>query len=119
MCQNGSKITLKFAKHHLSRMPHPPHSPDIRPCDFSLFDLLKGILKDRDFELSEQTEEVITQMWDGITFEGVRNVFQNWMSQLVCVIETAGNYIHEETRFDFRKLRGVEIEGGGDSLYTL
>jgi hypothetical protein len=34
LCHNGSKITSKFAKHHFSRMPHPPDSPDIRPCDF-------------------------------------------------------------------------------------
>jgi hypothetical protein len=51
MCHNGSKITSKFAKHHLSRMPHPPYSPDTSPCDLWLFGLSER-------ESSEEEEEL-------------------------------------------------------------
>jgi histone-lysine N-methyltransferase SETMAR len=34
---NASKVTLKIEKKHISRMPHPPYSPDINPCDLWLF----------------------------------------------------------------------------------
>jgi hypothetical protein len=95
MCHNGSKITSKFAKHHLSRMPHPPSSSDMTPCDCWLFGLLKGIFKDREFSSSDQIEEAITQVGNDLSFEDVRSVFQNWMSHLACVIETGGEYIHE------------------------
>jgi hypothetical protein len=48
-CRNGSKVVSKFDKHHIARLLHPPYSPDLSPCDFWLFVMLKGILKDREF----------------------------------------------------------------------
>jgi hypothetical protein len=95
MCHNCPRITSEFAKHHLSRKLHPPDSPDISPCDFWLFGLLKGILKNREFSSSEQIEEAITQMWNDLSFEDLRSVIQNGMSRLACVVETGGEYIHE------------------------
>jgi hypothetical protein len=95
MYLNGSKITSTFAKHYLSRMPQPPYSPDMSPCDFWLFSLLKGIFKDREFSSSEQIEKAITHVWNDLSFEDVRSVFQNSMSRLARVIETGGEYIHE------------------------
>jgi hypothetical protein len=49
MSHNESKVASKFKEHHLYRMPHPPYSPDLSPCDCWLFGLLKRILKDREF----------------------------------------------------------------------
>jgi histone-lysine N-methyltransferase SETMAR len=95
MCHQGAKITSKFVNHHLSRMPHPPYSPDISQCDLWSFGRLKGILNDREFESSEQIEEAITQVRDGLTVEGGLSVFQNSMSRLDCVIGTGGEYIHK------------------------
>jgi hypothetical protein len=34
MCHHESKATSKMNKNHISRMPDPPHSPDINACDF-------------------------------------------------------------------------------------
>jgi histone-lysine N-methyltransferase SETMAR len=41
MCHNGTKITEKFEKRHIARAPHPPYSPDLSPCDFWSFGILK------------------------------------------------------------------------------
>jgi hypothetical protein len=30
MCHHGSK----FDKHHIARLPHPPYSPGLSPCEF-------------------------------------------------------------------------------------
>jgi hypothetical protein len=46
MCHDGSKVVSKFDKYQIARLPHPPDSPDLSPCDFWLFGMLKKILKD-------------------------------------------------------------------------
>jgi histone-lysine N-methyltransferase SETMAR len=60
MCYNGSKVMSKFDKHHIARLPHQPYSPDLSPCDFWFFGMLKGILKDREFHSHDEIEEAIT-----------------------------------------------------------
>jgi hypothetical protein len=57
MCHNGLKVTSKFNKYHLSRMPRLRDSTDISPCDLWLFGLTKGILKDREFNSIDESEE--------------------------------------------------------------
>ena len=39
-----------LAKHSITVLPHPPYSPDLAPCDFFLFPMLKRPLKERRFE---------------------------------------------------------------------
>jgi hypothetical protein len=58
LCHNGSKVVLKFDNHHIARLPRPPYSPDLSPCDVWLFGMLKGIPKDREFHSHD--EEAIT-----------------------------------------------------------
>jgi histone-lysine N-methyltransferase SETMAR len=74
MCRNGQKIVSKFDKHHIARLPHPPYSPDLNPCDFWVFGMLKGILKDREFHLHDEIEEAITMAWNDLTFDEVESV---------------------------------------------
>ena len=38
-----------LAKHFITVLPHPPNSPDLAPCDFFLFSMLKRPLKGRRF----------------------------------------------------------------------
>jgi hypothetical protein len=63
------------------------------PCDFWLFGVLKGVLKDRELISSDEFEEAITRARDELTFDEVQNVFHNWMSRLACVIENEREYI--------------------------
>jgi hypothetical protein len=93
--QNGSKMALKFEKHHVARFPHSPHPPDISPCDFWFFGMLKGVLKDRDLNSSDEIEEAITKVGDELTFDEVESVFHNWMSHLAWVIKNEGECIIE------------------------
>jgi transposase len=79
---NRSKVASKFEQHHIFRLPHPPYSPEISPCEFWLFGLLKGIMKDRKFHSHEEIEEAITVAWDDLTFEDVQSIFYDWMRRL-------------------------------------
>jgi hypothetical protein len=96
MCHNGSKVVSKFDRYHIARLPHAPYSPDLIPCDFWLFEMLKGILKDRGFHSHDAIEEAITMAWNDLTFDEVESVFQNWMNRLRWVIENGGEYITEQ-----------------------
>jgi hypothetical protein len=58
MCQNGSK----FERHYVSPRPDPPDSPDIKPCNFWFFEMLKGVMKDYEFHSGEETEEAIPKV---------------------------------------------------------
>jgi hypothetical protein len=92
---NGSKAASKFEQHHIFRLPHPPYSPDISPCDFWLFGLLKGIMKRREFHSHEEIEEAITVAWNDLTVEDVQSIFYDWMRRLAWVIKHEGEYILE------------------------
>jgi hypothetical protein len=81
-CHNGSKVASKFEKHHIFRLPHPPYSPDRSPCDFWLFGLLTGIMKDGEFHSHDEIEVVITVVWNDHTFEAVQSILFDWMRRL-------------------------------------
>jgi transposase len=49
MSHYGAKIAEKLGKKHIARAPHPPYSPDLSPCDFWLFGILKDKIKERLF----------------------------------------------------------------------
>jgi hypothetical protein len=61
MCRNGAKITEKLAKKHIVRDAHAPHSPDLGPYDFWLFDMLKEKMKDRVFRSEQHILAAITR----------------------------------------------------------
>jgi histone-lysine N-methyltransferase SETMAR len=95
MCHSGSKVESKFWKPKLFRMPHPPYSPDLSPCDFWFFGILTGILKDHEFTSSGEIEEAITKKWNELTFDDVRSFHRNWVNHPASVIENGGPYVHE------------------------
>jgi histone-lysine N-methyltransferase SETMAR len=48
-CHNAKKITGKLQQKQVTRALHPPHSPDLSPCDFWFFGMVKQKIKDREF----------------------------------------------------------------------
>jgi hypothetical protein len=95
MGHNGSQVVSKFDKHHISRLPHPPYSPDLIPCEFWLFEMLKGILKDPESRSHDEIEGAITMAWNDLTFDEVQSVIHSWMNRLRWVIKNGGEYITE------------------------
>ena len=52
-----------LAKYHITQVTQPPYSPDLGPCDFSLFSKLKSPLKGKSFQtLSEIRENMMRQL---------------------------------------------------------
>jgi hypothetical protein len=75
-CHNGQKIRNEFNRLHIIRAPHPPYSPDLSPCDFWLFGFLKESMKGVEFSTDDQLLEVITRIWNDVTFEDIQSVFR-------------------------------------------
>jgi hypothetical protein len=95
MRHDGSKVVLKFDNHHPAQLPHPVYSPDLSPCDFWLFGILKGILKDREFHSHDEIEEAMRMAWNDLTVDEAQRVFHNGINRLRSVIENEGEYITE------------------------
>jgi hypothetical protein len=91
-CHNGSKMASKFEKHHASRLLHPSHSPNISPCDFWLFGMLKEVLNDGEFNSSDEIEEARMKVWDELTFDDLQSALHNWANRLAWVIENREVY---------------------------
>jgi hypothetical protein len=49
--------TQKISDAKLERFPHPTYSPDLSPCNFWLFGMLKGNMNDRAFQTVEEIIE--------------------------------------------------------------
>jgi hypothetical protein len=95
MCHNEPKVGSKFEKPHFSRLSRPLYSLDISGCDFWVFVILKGILKDHKFQSNDDLEEAIAPKWNHLTFDDMQSVFHNQMNPLAWVIEKSGEYTLE------------------------
>jgi hypothetical protein len=80
MCHNGNKISEKLAKRSIEWAPEPPYSPDISPCDFSLFGMLKRKMKDREFHSQQTILSAVATMWNDLTFTASRASSRNGWS---------------------------------------
>jgi hypothetical protein len=69
MCDNGRKITEEISDVKLERLLQPVYSPDLSTCDFWLFRMLKEKMKDRAFQTVEEILEVVTLIWNAVSFE--------------------------------------------------
>jgi hypothetical protein len=72
-------ITSEISDAKFKRLPYPAYSLDLSPCDFRLFGILKGNMKDRAFQTIEKIIDAVTLIWNGVTFEQLQSVFLNWM----------------------------------------
>ena len=56
-------VTDYLTKMSIKTAPHPPCSPDLAPCDFWLFPMLRGCC----YETIEEMKEAVTEVIDMIT----------------------------------------------------
>jgi hypothetical protein len=92
MCQNAVKIIEKLEKRDIARAPHPSYSPDLSPCNFWLFGMLKQKMKEGGFQSEEQNLAAVTENWNELTFEDIQIVFHDWTERLIWVIFNSGEY---------------------------
>ncbi|KAI6652995.1 Transposase [Oopsacas minuta] len=75
-----AKLTINFlAVEGLELLPHPPHSPDLAPCDFWLFPKPKIYLQGKDFNTLQALGAGLYHYFKSIPEEDYRNVFYKWV----------------------------------------
>jgi hypothetical protein len=72
--------------------PHPPHSPDLAPSDFCLFENVKRCLGSLSFEDAYQLLAAVEDVLEGIEKVTTQAVFLEWMGRLGKCITTNGEY---------------------------
>ena len=74
---HNSILSIDYlTKMGIKRVRHPPCSPDLAPCDFSLFPKLKEKLIGCRYESIEEMKEAVKKVIDALTQNDFHGVFQ-------------------------------------------
>jgi hypothetical protein len=71
MCHNGAKVNEKLEKRHIARASRQLYPPELSPCDFWLFGILKQNMKERVFQSEGQILAVVTESRNELAFEDI------------------------------------------------
>ena len=72
----------------IKRVPQPPYSPDLAPCDFCLFPKLRGCR----YETIEEMKEAVTKVIDMLTQEDFHGAFLKLLERYKKCISAGGDY---------------------------
>jgi len=81
MRHNGTKATNGLKKQKISRL-YSVYSQDLSLRDFWLFRMLKHQMTDRKLQSPKEMLDMLTELWDEVSFEEGRNGFLVWMERL-------------------------------------
>ncbi|KAG5310121.1 MOS1T transposase, partial [Acromyrmex insinuator] len=81
-----------LARNRVSVLNHPPYSPDLAPCDFSLFPKLKLKLKGRFFDDIPTIQSASTQALEAIPQTELEHAFESLLNSCNKCIEVRGQY---------------------------
>jgi hypothetical protein len=73
-------VTSYLESEGITIMPHPPNSPDLAPCEFWLFDLIKENLADQN-DLESLRYAVIEFMYS-LSKEEYKQTFDKWIQRM-------------------------------------
>ena len=69
------RVRQFLMKNGMTTALHPPHSPDLSPCDFYLFPRMKRGLKEKRFQYVEDVREKNDRGTEGYHFARVPELF--------------------------------------------
>ncbi|GFR73799.1 transposase [Elysia marginata] len=73
-------------------LPHTAYSPDLAPCDFWLFPILKERLAGQKFDRIQDLAKAVNSEPRTILEEDYQGVFRKWQIRLKHCIESHGEY---------------------------
>jgi hypothetical protein len=73
-------------------VPHPPHLPDLAPCDFFVFPRIKIKTKWRRFDDVDTIKMSMTRELNGLSCADFHRCFQKWQELRAKSISSAGDY---------------------------
>jgi transposase len=89
-----SLFTREFlTTNNITVVPHPSYSPDLAPCDFSLFPRLKIKLKGRHFDTIDVMEAESQAVLNTLTEHDFQDAFEKWQKRWERCIRVEGDYL--------------------------
>ena len=85
-------VTDYLTKMGIKRVPQPPYSPDLAPCDLWLFPKLKEKLRGCCYETIEEMKEAVIKVIDTLTQEDFHGAFQKLLERYNKCIAARGDY---------------------------
>ena len=79
-------------KHSITVLLHTPYSPDLAPCDFFLFPMLKRLLRGRRFETIPEIKANATKELKGIKKEAYLDCFRKRNHRWDMCVRWEGEY---------------------------
>ena len=92
---NSILVTYYLSKIGIKTVPPPPYSPDLAPCDYSLFPKLNGSR----YEMIEEMKEAVTKVIDTLTQEDFHWAFQKLLERYNKCITAGGDYLEGDLSF--------------------
>ena len=74
------------------QLSHPPYSPELSPCDFFLFPLLKKTLSGHRYESRSALDSAIYQCLQGIPKKAYFSAFTEWILRFEKYVFVKGEY---------------------------
>jgi histone-lysine N-methyltransferase SETMAR len=92
---NSLMTTQKLQELRVTRLPHPPYSPDISPCDFWFFGWSKEQMRGHSFTGPDQVRKFLLDLWQNLDKNTIISVYNQWIERLQQVIGMNGEYYSE------------------------
>jgi len=90
--KNLSDVWEVLAQINITTLPHPPYSPDLATCDFSLFPQLKTHLKGHHFGTAENIQAASMRALNNISNEDFLHCYEEWQQRWNRCIPSQGAY---------------------------
>ena len=88
--------TLDFlAENGVQLVSHPPYSPDLAPCDFFLFPLVKNQLRGTRFESPEAVRVAFEEVVSTVVDEQWAAAWTQWFERMRKCLQAGGNYFEK------------------------
>jgi hypothetical protein len=89
----GHPIGEFFTSTGMMRVPYPPYSPDLAPCDFFLFGDIKERLKEQSFDDLDQLFMTINEVCASIEEVILEKAFYEWGERLAKYVVVCGGMV--------------------------
>jgi [histone H3]-lysine36 N-dimethyltransferase SETMAR len=88
----SAKVLEFLDQQRITKLEHPPYSPDLAPLDFFVFPRLKKALRGRSFSNRQHIGQAISEVLEAFTEDDWLSCFQQWKSRLQQCIDAGGEY---------------------------
>lgn len=84
-----------FEENGVQMLSHPPYSPDLAPCDFFLFPVIKKKLRGKRFPSPEDAVNAFITAINDMPGEEWDSAFQKWFVRMKLCVECGGEYFEK------------------------